>query len=257
MALCTLSYRAEALAIWQTMSIILPDGMGEQAPFPVLVQLGGNSDDHTTWLRRTRIESYVRDTPLVVVFPDAGYGRYTDWHEHGPAYEQHIIEDVLGTVEAYFPVRRDRGGRAIGGLSMGGYGGMKLALKYPELFCSVATHSGSYLSSREYMDHMEESRVNFWKHHIYGPDSKGGDNDVFALAERVDRDLLPAIRFDCGTEDRLLPAARRLHAHMESLGIPHEYGEFPGDHEWSYWDIHIQEALAFHWRSLNPATAEA
>lgn len=250
MALCTLSYRSEPLNVNKTMSVVLPDPANGRPPFPVLYQLGGQGDDHTIWLRRTRIEWFVRDLPLVVVFPDAGYGRYTDWYENGPAYEQHIIRSVIGLVEAYFPVRRDRGGRAIGGLSMGGYGATKLALKYPELFCSVATHSGSYLTAHEYMDFMDKARVSFWKHHIFGPDSRGGDDDIFALAERVDRDLLPAIRFDCGTEDFLLPAAQRLHAYLMKLDIPHEYAEYPGAHEWDYWETHVQEALTFHWRSL-------
>jgi S-formylglutathione hydrolase FrmB len=85
---------------------------------------------------------------------------------------------------------------------------------------------------------------------IFGDDPDKGENDVFNLAQGIDPDLLPAIRFDCGTEDGLLEENRDFHAHLESIGVPHEYAEFPGGHEWGYWDLRVQEALAFHARAL-------
>ena len=64
--------------------------------------------------------------------------------------------------------------------------------------------------------------------------------------QRFDRALLPALRLDCGLEDGLLEENRAFHHHLAQLGIPHEYAEFPGAHEWDYWDLHVREALAFH-----------
>jgi putative tributyrin esterase len=250
MAICTLNFRSLGLNSHKTMSILLPDQGRAGERYPVVYQLGGEGDDHTTWLRNTSIEALVRELPLVVVFPDGGYGRYTDWCEFGPAYERYIIEDVVNTVERYFPVSTKGEGRAIGGVSMGGYGAMKLALKYPQMFCSVATHSGSYLTAHEYMEYMEEERIQYWIHHIYGPDSRGGKDDIFALAEQVDHDCLPRIRFDCGVEDVLLPASRKLHAHFGALEIMHSYFEYPGGHEWGYWAAHIHEAIEFHAANL-------
>ena len=75
---------------------------------------------------------------------------------------------------------------------------------------------------------------------------EGGRDDPFALAEGMDRAQLPAIRLDCGLDDDLLPDSRALHAHLERLGIPHQYEEFPGGHTWAYWDLHVQDAIAFH-----------
>jgi mannitol 2-dehydrogenase len=63
------------------------------------------------------------------------------------------------------------------------------------------------------------------------------------------------MRIDCGTEDFLLDSNRQFHAHLERLGVPHEYEEFPGAHEWSYWDLHVQEAIRFHARHLNIAVS--
>ena len=62
--------------------------------------------------------------------------------------------------------------------------------------------------------------------------------------------VLPQIRIDCGTEDFLLEDSRSIHARFDQLGVAHEYAEYPGVHDWDYWDRHIQEAIAFHWRAV-------
>jgi len=67
-------------------------------------------------------------------------------------------------------------------------------------------------------------------------------------------DITKAAR-ECGAADFLLQHNRDFHAHLERLGIPHEYEEFPGDHTWDYWDLHIQEAIAFHCKTLGIAPA--
>lgn len=244
MAVCTLQFHGEAIDKASSMNVVFPHDPKLEGPFPVMYLLHGLSDDHTIWCRRTSIERYVQDLPLVVVMPDSGRGFYTD-AVAGPAYERHIIEDVIGFVERMFNVRTDREGRAIGGLSMGGYGAMKLALKYPHVFGSVVAHSGVYDVRRfSSPDAPDEFR------RIFGPDAVGGSNDVFALASRLDSERLPAIRLDCGVDDRLLADNRSLHAHLESLDISHEYAEYPGAHTWDYWDEHIQEAIAFHRKTL-------
>ncbi len=246
MAVCTLHFHGETIQKASSMNVIFPHRSDVQGPFPVLYLLHGLSDDHTIWCRRTSIERYVRELPLIVVMPDTGRGFYTDAVE-GMAYEQHIMRDVIGFVERMFNVRTDRAGRAIGGLSMGGYGSMKLAFKYPDLFGSVVAHSGVYD-----MRHLigPNSRAPVEMRRIFGPDPAGGPDDVFALAERIDRALLPAIRFDCGVDDVLIAHNRALHDHLLELDIPHEYAEYPGAHDWAYWDEHVQEAIAFHWRTL-------
>jgi len=85
---------------------------------------------------------------------------------------------------------------------------------------------------------------------IFGEHPEGGPEDIFTLAERLAPAKRPALRIDCGTEDSLLDQNRALHAHLEKLSYPHEYLEAPGAHEWGYWDVHVQEAIAFHARNL-------
>ncbi|MHC4479633.1 MAG: alpha/beta hydrolase [Planctomycetota bacterium] len=245
MATLRLTFFADAISKQTSMTVLLPQEAEGSGPYPVLYLLHGLSDDDTIWTRRTSIERYVTGMPLIVVMPDGGRSFYTDARQ-GPAYESHIMGDVLGLVDRFFPTIAERRGRAIGGLSMGGYGAMKLALKYCDRFCSVVSHSSVFDIAKSLKDseHREELAL------IFGDDPAEGDNDVFRLAEKAEREMLPAIRFDCGTEDGLLEHSRAFHRHLEDLGTAHQYEEFPGAHEWGYWDRHIQEALRFHAAAL-------
>ena len=245
MACATLHFHSPALAKACSITVIVPEGSVGQPPFPVCYLLHGLSDDHTSWTRRTSIERHVAGLPLIVVMPDGGRGFYCDAVD-GSAYERHLLDDVIGFVDRTFHTIPERQGRVIGGLSMGGYGAIKLALKYPQLFCSAVSHSVALDVQRR----LERPEVAAEMRRIFGPAPGGGPNDPYALAATIDRTLLPALRLDCGLEDGLLEENRAFHRHLEQLGIPHEYAECPGAHTWEYWDCHIQEALAFHQRVL-------
>ncbi len=239
------SFFGDSIGMQTNMTVILPQDAEGGGPFPVLYLLHGLSDDDTIWERRTSVERYVSGMPLIVVMPDGGRGFYTDAAE-GAAYESHIMADVIGFTERFFPAMRTREGRVIEGLSMGGYGAMKLALKHADKFCSVVAHSSAFDVRRRVENH--ERAAEFRR--IFGDDPAGKDNDPFHLAEVIHRKLLPAIRIDCGTEDGLLEENRAFHRHLEKLQIAHEYAEYPGSHNWAFWDEHVQEALRFHAATL-------
>jgi len=248
MACCTMQFRSNALNKACSMNIILPDRQEKDGPYPVFYLLHGLSDDHTGWMRRTSIERYVQDLPLIIVMPDGGRSFYCNAVE-GPGYEACMIEDVIGFVDRFFNTIPSREGRVIGGLSMGGYGALKLALKFPHLFSSSVSHSGALgITQAKAETIREDMRVEFPQ--IFGPNPFGGKDCLFKLAETIDRNQLPALRIDCGTDDGLLQANRDFHAHLNALDISHEYEEFPGAHTWDYWDIHIQEAITFHRKTL-------
>ncbi|HLV78652.1 MAG TPA: alpha/beta hydrolase family protein [Chthonomonadaceae bacterium] len=247
MAFCELHYFSPALQKQTAANILLPEGEEATGPFCVFYLLHGLSDDHTIWQRRTSIERYVAGLPLIVVMPDGGRGFYTDAQE-GMAYETAIVRDLVNYVDRMFPTKAERGGRCIGGLSMGGYGAIKLALKHPHLFGSANSHSGAMGFGHRPLDQDDDRSVEFRR--IVGADPAGGPNDLYSLAEKSDRKRGPALRIDCGTEDFLIDANRAYHRHLESLGFAHEYVEYPGEHDWAYWDLHVQEALAFHRKHL-------
>jgi len=221
--------------------------------YPVFFLLHGLSDDHTAWTRFSNVERHAAGLPLIVVMPDGGRGFYTD-AQVGFAYEAAIVDDLIPFVDHTFRTDPRREARVIGGLSMGGYGALKLALAYPDLFCSAVSHSGALMAGhREWAGEDERSRERAF---IFGPHPEGDPDDLFSLAERIERARLPALRIDCGLDDELLPLNRAFHAHLDALGIAHEYAEFPGAHTWDYWDLHVQEALAFHARALGIAKGD-
>ena len=236
MAFCTVHFFSGALQKQGCMNVIVPDGRG---PFPVLYLLHGMSDDYSTWMRRTSIERHVADKRLIVVMPDGHRSFYVnDPRPGGPAYEDHIVKDVVGFVDRVLPTVRRRTGRAVAGLSMGGYGAMMLALRHPEVFAAAVSHSGAFDFARKVKTG--------WGTDALSAAMPKGTHDVFALARALARSRRrPALRIDCGTEDSLLESNRRFHAHLQRLGIRHEYAEHPGGHEWRYWDAHVQETIAF------------
>jgi S-formylglutathione hydrolase FrmB len=228
-------------------TVILPEGM--KGPFPVLYLLHGGGGDHTEWTRFSRLESYVSKLPLIVVMPEGAYGWYVDSAcERFASYDTVASRDWVQFMDSSFHTIPERNGRVIAGLSMGGFGALKLALKHLDLYCAASSLSGFFDLqdySRWYADpSMEELEQIFG-----GPYLKSPDN-VYRLAEKADKATLPAIRFDCGLSDDTLESNRRFHGHLESLGIIHTYAEHPGGHNWDYWDLHIQETLEYFMKIL-------
>src|SRR3954462_3005000 len=143
MAFATINYFSRSLGKASSFNVVFPDDPAIPRPWAVFSLLHGLSDDHTIWMRRTSIERYVGGLPLGVVMPDGGRGWYTNSADGQSPYEDDLVKDVVGLVDRTFPVKAERAGRAIGGLSMGGYGAVKVALKHHEKFASANSHSGA------------------------------------------------------------------------------------------------------------------
>jgi len=247
MAWCQVGWRSETLKKQVGSYVLLPN-VGEP-PFPVFYLLHGLSDDHTIWQRRTRVEWYVRDLPLIVVMPDGFRGFYTN-NENGPDYATYMAEELPAFIERNFPAAGARASRCIGGLSMGGYGALRLALGYPERYVSANSHSGALAFGHRPVP-ADSPLGKAECDSIIGCAPAGSEHDLFELAARCLRDnCVPCVRIDCGTEDTLLDGNREFVSELKRLGFPHQYEEFPGSHSWDYWDLHIQEALVFHAQCL-------
>lgn len=246
MAFAHVSWSSQTLGKQVGMHVILPET--GTPPFPVFYLLHGLSDDYTIWHRRTRIEWYVRELPLIVVVPDGFRGFYTN-QEQGPAYATYMAEELPAFVERHFGASPLREQRCIGGLSMGGYGALRLGLGYPDRYISTNSHSGAVLFGHLPCADLGRDTPEFTR--IFGATPQGSEHDLIALAQRANqRGPLPRIRIDCGTEDVLLEQNRQFHAKLGELEISHEYDEYPGSHSWDYWDDHVQEALQFHCAAL-------
>jgi S-formylglutathione hydrolase FrmB len=249
MALCELHWGSQVIGKNVGAYVYLPDDA--PPPFPTFYLLHGLSDDYTIWLRRTGIERYAARHGLMVVMPDGFRGFYTA-NADGPDYASYIARELVARVERIFPARRERAARGIGGLSMGGYGALRLALGFGEVFSVATSHSGAVMHGSRNEPRAGGALQAAEFKRIFGQEPAGTDHDVVALARRAAAAgaALPHIRIDCGVDDGLIADNRELHQKLTALKVPHEYEEFPGAHNWDYWDLHVQEALAFQARHL-------
>jgi putative tributyrin esterase len=136
-----------ALGKQMSLMAIVPET--SEGPFPVLYLLHGLSDDHTQWTRITSIERYVAGLPLIAIMPNGERGFYSDNLTRPNAlYETYFIKDIVGFTDLTFKTIGSSEGRVVAGLSMGGYGAAKFAVKYPDLICAAASLSGAMEFSR-------------------------------------------------------------------------------------------------------------
>jgi putative tributyrin esterase len=234
-SIVTVEFGSRALARQTTYTAIVPS-VGEP-PFAVLYLLHGHDDDHHAWLHRSTLLNRVEALPLVVVLPSGENSYYVD---AGPEreLERLIVDELPIHLMRTFRVRD--GKAAIGGLSMGGYGALRLGLRHPDRYASIVAHS-SRLPTRSQLAREPWAR---------GLDIDEHGLDIEAVAAGVEHATVPALRFDCGVDDHLLDDSRRFHARLDALGIPHRYTEHPGAHTWDYWEARLPEALAHHARAL-------
>lgn len=246
MALVHCDFFSNVLGMSMSMDVILPS-CARPEPFgdsPCLYLLHGLSDDHTIWQRRTSIERYVASMNLAVVMPNAHRSFYTDM-AHGLRYWTYLSEEIPAQARALFRLSSRREDNFIAGLSMGGYGAFKSALRCPERFAAAASLSGALDIGRRVED-SEKKGPGSDMALIFGDRPvRGSEDDLFALAERVasrgDR-TMPLYQW-CGTEDHCYPENVRFREHARRLGLDLTYEEGPGRHEWSYWDVQIRRVL--------------
>ena len=254
MALFHVDFSSGALGMCVQMDVILPQrptgmiGITDNAPegkYPTLYLLHGMSDDHTIWQRRTSIERYVADKGIAVVMPCCHLAWYTDMYR-GQKYWTYIAEELPAICRQFFPNMSDRREDTwAAGLSMGGYGALKLGLNASDTFSKVVALSGGLDVDAIVKGHMLSTDT-YWEN-VFGPADKvaGSENDLFASAERLKASgkALPDVYMWCGTEDFLYDQNVRMRDHLNKLGYNLTYTESPGDHQWKYWDEHIQKGL--------------
>ena len=250
MALINCDFFSETLGMSSSMTVILPqqtqgqiglDNVVGDSQIPVLYLLHGLSDDHTIWSRRTSIERYVAELGIAVVMPNVHRSFYTNML-HGGCYWDFVSDELPCLVKTFFKLSGRREDTFVAGLSMGGYGALKLGLRCPERFAAVASLSGV----TDIFSWAESSERDDFKF-IFGESSniQGSENDLFSLAENLvnNNRQIPALYQCCGTEDFLYEDNRRFKTYLESLNIDFIYQEAPGNHSWAFWDEHIQKVL--------------
>lgn len=241
---------SDALAVSTSMTVILPQrtttqigmtGTARQGPPPVLYLLHGLSDDDTIWLRRTSIERYVADLGLAVVMPAVGRSFYTD-ETCGGRYWTFVSEELPQIVDGFFRVSGHREDTFVAGLSMGGYGAFKLALRRPERFAAAASLSGA-LDIRDLAAGPRPEDPRMFER-MFEAGRVRPEDDLFRLARTADPASLPALWLASGTDDELHGANLAFIETCAAAGIALETTIVPdGQHEWGLWDEQIRRVL--------------
>ncbi len=187
---------------------------------------------------------------MIIVRPEGNDSWYVDGAiGTGDKYESDILKELMPDVDKRYRTIQSRYGRAIAGLSMGGYGAIKYGLKYPATFAFAGSMSGAFGVTRYTDKEMGGSNLEpFMK--TFGPvgSETRKTNDVFEITRGLSPARvasLPYFYFDCGTEDaaqHFLPNRELSELFLEKK-IPHEYRELPGNHSWQYWDQQVQVVL--------------
>ncbi|HEY9230401.1 MAG TPA: alpha/beta hydrolase family protein [Gemmatimonadaceae bacterium] len=285
-------FMSNALGVRKHAVIYLPPSYATDTTrrYPVVYYLHGLSGTETDWASKGSIDIaadslFARGTPeMIIVLPDGDDGWYTTWTTQvgfracadtlrtesadrycvrQQRYDEYIARDLVRYIDSRYRTVNDAGRRGIAGLSMGGYGALSIALKYPDVFSAAASHSGvvsplyagprPFVAPPRYATTVEELRPTtgtFWSRYqlFWGTDlDRWRAADPARLAESLRRrgGRMPALFFDCGVDDGYVDQNRALHDELTRLQITHTYAEWPGAHTWRYWSTHVRESLVW------------
>ena len=234
----------------------------EKKLFPVIYLLHGVAGHSSNWLEKTSIAIYANQYDVFVVMVEGENGWYTDSATvPQEKYESYVLQELIPDVERRYRVQRSREGRAIAGLSMGGYGAIKFGLKYPDKFVFAASMSGAFHGpSWTDKELTEPGVIRDSVLRAFGPTDSGTRkaNDIFRLVRELPADkiaLLPYLYLDCGTEDFFFKDNRYLANLFIEKKVPHEYRELPGNHGWPYWNQQVREILRIAVERIRPPVA--
>jgi putative tributyrin esterase len=240
-----MTVRSPALNGRGDMTIFVPEGHEDAHDLPVCLLLHGVYGSHWAWALKGGAHTCAQRMiangdiePMILVMPSDGL--WADGSGYLPLkwanYEQWIVEDVCAAITEGIPSVSDQSKWFISGLSMGGYGALRLGAKHPQLFSGISAHSSITHVNQlpKFVDDSLES---------YGALD---DDDVDVVHWMVKhKDTLPPLRFDCGADDLLIEENRALHQRLDEAKVPHTYTEFEGEHSWEYWALHLEETLRF------------
>ena len=292
---------SQALGVQKRLLVYLPPSYRQQPArrFPVAFYLHGAWGAEDDWVTLGHIDRAMDSlvaaglSEMIVVLPDGDDGWYTTWNTLNntaacradttrrepaatycvpwPKYDEYVARELVAHVDSSYRTLARREHRGIGGLSMGGYGAISLALRYSEVFAAAASHSGvlsprysgqaPYAPPTRYAATVDTIRARYapalWAlmRPAFGRDTaawRARDPVVYAQHLVASGARAPVLFVDVGREDPFLEQNRAFRADVTALGIPLRYSEWPGKHDWAYWRAHVVESLRWMAESIAP-----
>ncbi|HMH22050.1 MAG TPA: alpha/beta hydrolase-fold protein [Puia sp.] len=238
-----------------------PDYTLSQRNYPVVYLLHGYTDDNTGWLQFGEINRFADKAitegtipPMIIVMPNGDSSFYINSYDGKEKYEDFFIKEFMPSVEKTYRIKAEKHYRGIAGLSMGGYGSLIYALKYPELFAAAAPLSAAVWDDAT-LAAIPDASWDRTLGQLYGRGLKGNDrlskawyaNSPIRMVQEKPLDELKKVRYwiDCGDDDGLGKGNCLLHIALMDKKVPHEFRMRDGAHNWTYWRTGITDALQF------------
>lgn len=259
----TREFQSEALHRTWAYDVYLPSGYEtSRLNYPVLYLLHGNGGHRQDWQQEGRIQRTTdsliarRDIPpVIIVMPDAGVTWFVDRREK---METAVIDDLIPDVEKNLRVLKSRDGRLIGGLSMGGYGSLRFALKYPEMFAAAALLSPAIYNPLPPPNSGARTVGTFGEPQFDEQVWKSLNYPSLWQAYLAKKTPVP-MYINSGDDDEFMieAEATRLYSLLRANHQPAELRIVNGGHSWQVWESTVGDAMAYIFRySAKPTSAE-
>jgi putative tributyrin esterase len=227
--------------------VLLPnEQIVARGALPVLYLLHGYECNYTSWDACTHLQHYARGVPLLIVMPDGE----NSWFMNSSTvaenrFEDYLIKDVLSEIEHQYSTIADRSGRAIAGMSTGGYAAIRLGLKYPDLFSFAGSLGGTL--APDICWHPRRAEVFGSRERV-----QRDGHCLFSIPEAFEQSFSTNFYLDCGTEDWYLDLTRALAEQFALHNMACEFHNTPGGHTWEYWDSALEPMLQRAVRMIAP-----
>jgi putative tributyrin esterase len=231
------TFRSAALDRDIQYRVIFPANMTAGEKLQAVYLLHGGGGGFRDWSNYSDAARFA-EGGLILVMPEGDSSYFTNAVDRPQdRYEDYIVTDLISDVESRFPVATGRSNRAIVGVSMGGFGAVKLALRHPDVFAFAGGLSPAIdVPSRPF----SVKRMSQWRRFraIFGPweGQVQRDNDPFVLARSVDPGRTPYFFLSCGEQEGLLAPNREFAAELGQRHFQYEFHTAPGDHNWNQWN---------------------
>lgn len=224
--------------------IVVPK-IGPNERLPVLYLLHGANSGPVEIMERSDVVRLSSASHLITVIPDGEFSYFTNAkHKRNARWEDAVTQELTSDVETRFPVLRGREHRGVAGISMGGYGAVKLALKHPELYAFAGSMSGALDITQRYASLRRWAQTwRIWR--IFGVRlSARRDEDVFDLLEGA-KEVKNATWFEsCGKDDPLLGVNERFAHQLRVRGAKPQSVTTSGGHDWRSWNTAMPDLFA-------------